>query len=163
MVELYPGLAAHVWSQQSATAMASFLGSWIKSHGFDGIYLDGYLEPDLVQRSILSFYAQNPTRQYDVDGDGRADSVHTASGQYFAWSAAFVAMLRSRLAPGAIMLANRWLCALLVAVLVAVLVVQCPCLQCCCPLTCLALAVARRLRRLVWYCMAAVALSPTPT
>ena len=43
-----PGLPAYCWNKKLAPILAKFLGGWVKDHGFDGIYLDGYVEPDHV-------------------------------------------------------------------------------------------------------------------
>ena len=112
MVEGYPGLAKYVWTNASATALSNFLGAWLPAHGFDGIYLDGYLEADRIdfhqcttrEEGCTSF--MKPGRSYDIDGDGVADSSSTIYASYFAWAPAFVAMLRARLGAQAVLLAN---------------------------------------------------------
>ena len=38
MIEGYPGLAKYVWSNRSAPLLASFLSTWVKTNGFDGMY-----------------------------------------------------------------------------------------------------------------------------
>ena len=112
MVESYWGLAKYIWNNQSATLLAQFLGDWLSNNGFDGLYLDGYVEPDridfhqcaLKEEGCQSFMKQG--HLYDVDGDGKADSAADVSGSYFAWAPAFVAMVRKRLGDGAVILAN---------------------------------------------------------
>ena len=112
MLESYPGLAKYVWGQESATAMAEFLGQWALDHGFDGMYLDGYIQPNRIdfdqcktkEEGCLSF--MKPNRTYDINGDGKADSSVEIYSSYFGWGPAFAAMLRAKLGPGKIMLAN---------------------------------------------------------
>ena len=112
MVESYPGLAKYVWSKRLASLLATFLSDWLLEHGFDGLYLDGYVEPDRVDFHRCALHAEGcqsfikPGRTYDVDGDGKPDSAAQVYGQYFAWAPAFVAMVRARLGAGAVMLAN---------------------------------------------------------
>jgi hypothetical protein len=48
LVEGYPGLPAYLWTAKTAPLLANFLGNWLKSRGFDGIYLDGYVQPDHI-------------------------------------------------------------------------------------------------------------------
>eukprot|EP01052_Picozoa_sp_SAG31_P035852 SAG31_NODE_4383_length_3284_cov_1.151962_4_plen_240_part_00 len=91
MVETYPGLAHYVWNNRSAPLLATFLSGWLNDHGFDGLYVDGYLEPDLVnlKRCQTKLEGCNsfikPGRQYDADGDGQSDSAAEIAGMYFAW------------------------------------------------------------------------------
>lgn len=112
MLESYPGLAKYVWNADSAPLLAKFLGDWVSAHGFDGLYLDGYVSPSRVdfhqcalkEEGCQSF--MKPNRSYDIDGDGHADSADAVYASYFAWGPAFVAMLRARLGAGAVVLAN---------------------------------------------------------
>jgi hypothetical protein len=48
LVEAYPGLAAYCWNSKLAPLLAKFLGGWLAGHGFDGLYLDGYVEADRI-------------------------------------------------------------------------------------------------------------------
>jgi hypothetical protein len=69
-----------------------------RRHGFDGVYLDGYLEPDLNKFSQCTRQttAEGCTsfmkfgRKYDIDGDGVADTADQVYSTYFAWATAFV-------------------------------------------------------------------------
>jgi hypothetical protein len=112
MVEGYPGLAQYVWNNQSAPLLAKFLGGWIKDHGFDGLYMDGYLEPDLVKLYQCTTKLEGCTsfmkhgRTYDIDGDGAPDSAVDVASSYFGWAPAFVALLRQELGDAAVLLAN---------------------------------------------------------
>ena len=112
MLESYPGLAKYVWTNRSAPAMAAFLGDWLVANGFDGLYLDGYLEPDLVNFQDCSVPREGcqsfmkPNRTYDIDGDGVADDAAEMNGSYFAWGPAFVAAMRTKLGQKGIVLAN---------------------------------------------------------
>lgn len=111
-VQSYWGLAKYVWNAEGAQILAQFLGEWIVAHGFDGIYLDGYVEPDRVdfhechlkEEGCQSFI--KPGHVYDIDGDGRPETPSEIYGSYFAWGPAFLAMMRRRLGRDAIILAN---------------------------------------------------------
>jgi len=111
-VQSYPGLAKYVWTAEAARRLAPFWAGWIRSHGFDGLYLDGYVEPDLVDYRQCALKAQGcqsfikSGRAYDIDGDGVAESAAEIAGSYFAWGPAFVATLRAALPPSALILAN---------------------------------------------------------
>ena len=91
----YPGLAQYVWSNRSAPAIGAWLGGWATQHGFDGVYLDGYL-------ARAPSYAPG----WDYDGDGVAESTADAIAQYESWAPVFVAELRKALGDDAIILAN---------------------------------------------------------
>ena len=112
MLESYPGLAKYIWNKESAPLLAKFLGDWLTTNGFDGLYMDGYAQPNRVdfhqctlkEEGCQSF--MKPNRSYDIDGDGVADSSDKIYESYFAWAPAFVAMMRARLGPGRVMLAN---------------------------------------------------------
>ena len=111
-IESYPGLAKYVWTAQSAPLLASFLGDWIVDHGFDGLYLDGYVEPNKVDFDTCALKAEGCQsfmkhgRMYDIDGDGKPETSAEVYGSYFAWGPAFVAALRRRLGTSRVMLAN---------------------------------------------------------
>eukprot|EP00944_MAST-04C_sp_MAST-4C-sp1_P000369 g369.t1 len=112
MVESYPGLAKYVWNSKSTPLLANFLSSWVIDNGFDGIYLDGYVQPnkvnfeqcELKEEGCQSFLKANHT--YDIDGDGLPDSSIEIYGSYFAWAPAFVALMRQKLGAERIILAN---------------------------------------------------------
>jgi hypothetical protein len=110
MVESYPGLATYVWSKDSATMLSAFLAETVKNAGFDGIYFDGYVQPDLLHFSTASAYNNRgffkPGHLYDLDGDGVPDDPAEANSQYFAWAPAFVAMMRSKLGDNATIIGN---------------------------------------------------------
>ena len=80
MLESYPGLAKNIWHSKNTPLLANFLSEWILDNGFDGIYLDGYVQPSRVnfnqctlkEEGCQSFMKANHT--YDIDGDGVADS-----------------------------------------------------------------------------------------
>lgn len=111
-VESYPGLAKYVWNSKSAPLLADFLGGWLLDHGFDGLYLDGYVQPNLEdfhecktkEQGCRSFI--EPGHVYDIDGDGVADEPDAIYGSFFGWAPAFVASMRQKLGPSAIILAN---------------------------------------------------------
>ena len=112
MLESYPGLAKYVWNAKNAPLLAGFLSKWVLENGFDGIYLDGYVQPSRVnfnqctlkEEGCQSFMKANHT--YDIDGDGIADSSSEIYGAYFAWAPTFVAIMRQKLGSKAIILAN---------------------------------------------------------
>eukprot|EP00040_Diaphanoeca_grandis_P013656 m.69024 g.69024 ORF g.69024 m.69024 type:complete len:375 (+) comp24034_c0_seq1:111-1235(+) len=93
----YPGLAGYLWTEKSATILSKFLSGWVQQIGFDGIYLDGYIQP-----SKREFHDSG----YDYDGDGVAETAEEQAALYFAWAPAFVAMMRQALGEKAIILAN---------------------------------------------------------
>ena len=100
MIESYPGLASYIWNAKLAPLMANFFAKWLKDNGFDGLYLDGYVEPDKRRFAIPD------GQSWDMDGDGVADSADTMAGSYFAWAPAFVGSLRAQLGKDVIILAN---------------------------------------------------------
>ena len=104
MVEGYPGLAKYVWNNRSAPLLAKFLSSWLKTHEFDGLYMDGFETGSYGIKQATGF--QVPGRKYDLDGDGVADTLTQFEDSYFAWNSAFVSAVRQSLGPQAIMLAN---------------------------------------------------------
>lgn len=112
MLESYPGLAKNIWHSKNTPLLANFLSEWILDNGFDGIYLDGYVQPSRVnfnqctlkEEGCQSFMKANHT--YDIDGDGVADSSDEIYGSYFAWAPTFVVMLREKIGSDKIILAN---------------------------------------------------------
>jgi len=100
MMESYPGLAKYIWNAKLAPLLADFFVKWLQAHGFDGLYLDGYIEADKFRFSIPA------GEEWDLDGDGVADSAATILGSYYAWRSAFVASVRAQLGKDAIILAN---------------------------------------------------------
>ena len=51
LVEGYPGLPAYCHNKNLSPLLSEFLGGWLANHSFDGIYLDGYVEPDRIHLS----------------------------------------------------------------------------------------------------------------
>ena len=103
----YPGLTSIVWTEDSAAALAGFVGGWAVENGFDGVYLDGREAPN---RFASLYKAQiNPKGEkhlFDTDGDGKADSPDQTLGQYVAWAPFFTVALRETLGPEAVILSN---------------------------------------------------------
>ena len=97
LVEAYPGLAAYLWTERSTEVLHRFLSAWLQRVGFDGIYLDGYVQP-----SKKAF----PETGFDYDGDGVPETPAQAAALYFAWAPAFVSRMRASLGPDALILAN---------------------------------------------------------
>jgi hypothetical protein len=112
MLESYWGLAKYVWTSASCDALADYLSRSLMAVGFDGLYVDGYAEPDRVdfhqcalkEEGCQSF--MKPNRSYDIDGDGVADSPEEIYASYFAWAPAFMARMRAKFGPSGVVLAN---------------------------------------------------------
>ena len=99
----YPGLAQFVPLRESADAIIAFLTRWTQKLGLDGVYLDGRSNDALTAQyyhDVLS------SAEYDVNGDGDADSVNTMAQLYAMWAPYLTARLRAALGEKAVMLAN---------------------------------------------------------
>ena len=97
LVESYPGLASYLWAERSTEVLHTFLSAWLDKVGFDGIYLDGYVQPSKKAFAETGF---------DYDGDGLPETAEQAAALYFAWAPAFVARMRASLGADALILAN---------------------------------------------------------
>eukprot|EP00039_Didymoeca_costata_P031617 m.35663 g.35663 ORF g.35663 m.35663 type:complete len:367 (-) comp8923_c1_seq2:179-1279(-) len=112
MVESYPGLAKYIWNNKSTPILAKYLSDYIKENQFDGIYLDGYIEPDRINFEQCTTAKEGCTsflksgHIYDVNGDGVEDSSEVVYATYFGWAPAFVTMMRRNLGSSAVLLAN---------------------------------------------------------
>ena len=62
------------------------LTGWLKENGFDGLYMDGYLQPNLANFQQCTTKEEGCTsfmkagRKYDADGNGVADSGADIAG-----------------------------------------------------------------------------------
>lgn len=83
----------------TAKIMADFFTSWLTRNGFDGLYLDGYEDPNL--QSATSGLLAN--RSYDVNGDGVVDSFAEIREIYQAWASG-----KHATPPGFIAKARSW-------------------------------------------------------
>ena len=107
-----PGSPKYVWTREASAALSDFLSSWILAHGFDGIYLDGYVQPSRVDFHECALKEQGcqsfikPGHAYDIDGDGAAETPEEVTASYFAWGPAFVAAMRAKLGAKRLILAN---------------------------------------------------------
>jgi hypothetical protein len=112
MFEGYPGLAKYEFTEEAARRLSNFLSGWIMRHDFDGIYLDGYVEPTIKARNFVRVSRAHGhnflemDRLYDIDGDGHPEDTAQIAASHFAWAPSFVASLRAQLGPKRTILAN---------------------------------------------------------
>lgn len=92
--------------EEAVAAIGNFLAGWLKDKGYDGVYLDEYFSPTLFDRLFFEapgFYAN---MSLDVNGDGQVDSPAEIKSQYKQWRNGVTAILRQKLGPEAVMIAN---------------------------------------------------------
>jgi hypothetical protein len=87
--------------KESADALTQLLSMVVKDGGFDGLYLDGYIDPRTYKPPAVM-----KGRHLDYDGDGEADNPEAVVKQYQEFGPYFVAELRKALGPSAVILAN---------------------------------------------------------
>lgn len=97
----YKGQATYVMFEQSAESLAKMLSQVVIDNGFDGIYLDGYLDPETYKAP--SFPAGVT---YDFNGDGKADSPSEVQQMYKTYTPFFVKRLRELMGKDKLILAN---------------------------------------------------------
>eukprot|EP00039_Didymoeca_costata_P001546 m.53215 g.53215 ORF g.53215 m.53215 type:complete len:334 (+) comp10849_c0_seq2:5027-6028(+) len=94
----------YVHSNKSVTALVDFLGKWIPSHGFDGVYFDQYFTntnvPGVIER-------MGEGLRFSANGDlSKPQTIAEIEEQYNTYRPAFSARLREALGKDAIMIAN---------------------------------------------------------
>lgn len=85
----YPGQAYYIPFKESADSLASMLSKVVKDANFDGIYLDGYVDPSNFKKPVL-----NETDQYDFNGDNKPDTSDEVALQYAKYAPYFVQQIR---------------------------------------------------------------------
>jgi len=98
---IYPGQAYYVPCAASVTALAEMLAVVVAQAGFDGVYIDNYIDPD-------NFNPPNdpPGLQFDYNGDGSPDTREQVIEQYRQHAPAFTAALRRLLPAPSVLLGN---------------------------------------------------------
>jgi hypothetical protein len=97
----YKGQASYVMFDESAEALAKMLASVVLDNSFDGIYLDGYVDPSNYK--IPKFPSGE---SYDFNNDGKPDSPEDVVKQYSTYTPLFVQRLRDLLGPSPLIIAN---------------------------------------------------------
>ena len=111
---VYPGQAYYIPCSASVKSLAPMLASVVAQAGFDGVYIDNYIQPDRFNPPV-----DPPGLLFDYDGDGFPETREEAIAQYREFAPAFSAALRNLLPAGSILLGNsagacKCCCALLV-------------------------------------------------
>ena len=97
----YKGQATYVMAEASAESLAKMLSSVVLAGNFDGIYLDGYLNPATYKAPKFAEGAR-----YDFNGDGLPDSPEDVVAQYKTYTPMFVQRLRDLMGPSKLIIAN---------------------------------------------------------
>jgi hypothetical protein len=98
---IYPGQAYYIPCAASVKALAPMLASVVSEAGFDGIYIDNYIHPD-----VFNPPHDPPGLLFDYDGDGLPETRDEAIAQYREYAPAFSSALRSLLPEGSVLLGN---------------------------------------------------------
>jgi len=103
----YPGLASFVLYEDSVKALIPVLVDVVREAGFDGMYLDNRVNPATFasEEPIMKLF-RDTSKQYDSNGDGRADTYAEALSQYTAFAPALSLGLRRELGAKAILVGN---------------------------------------------------------
>jgi len=99
----YAGQATYVPFKESADSLTKMLASVVANAGFDGIYLDGYLNPATYEVKEKDFPAGSIL---DFNGDSIPDTVEQVQEQYKKYGPYFVDQLRQAIGPNAYLLSN---------------------------------------------------------
>lgn len=103
----YPGLAAHVWSEEKANKASDLLLHFVYALGADGVYLDGYCNSYIRYEVLQALYnTVAPGCGVDVNGDGKGETISEALAQATGWGQYFVATLREHLGSNHLILGN---------------------------------------------------------
>jgi len=97
----YPGQAYYIPFKESADALAKMLANIVNTAQFDGIYLDGYVDPENLKKPIM-----NSTDKYDFNGDNQPDTVDDAVEQYKIYAPYFVQKIRDLIGDDKYIIAN---------------------------------------------------------
>ena len=85
-------------------AVGSLLVSFVRQHGFDGVYLDEYFSVDLFRKIFTPLLSGG--MDVDTNGDGHPETMEEIVSQYSQWRNALSTMLRRELGPDAVLIAN---------------------------------------------------------
>ena len=88
--------------QESIDALVPFVSRWVKSVGFDGIYMDEFF-PSADIAYPLGLLAN---RSFDANGDGQPETIADLKAQFSKFKPLLAAGLRWAMGPEAVMLAN---------------------------------------------------------
>jgi len=99
----YAGQATYVPFKESADSLTKMLASVVAGAGFDGIYLDGYLNPATYEVKEKDFPAGSIL---DFNGDSIPDTVEQVQEQYKKYGPYFVDQLRQAIGPNKYLLSN---------------------------------------------------------
>jgi len=97
----YKGQATYVMFEESAESLAKMLSQVVLDGHFDGIYLDGYLDPESYKAPAFP-----EGKFYDFNGDGVADSPSAVQEMYKMYTPLFVQRLRDHMGPDKLIIAN---------------------------------------------------------
>jgi hypothetical protein len=97
----YPGQAYYVPFKESADSLAAMLAEVVKSAHFDGVYLDGYVDPSNYKKPVM-----NSTDKYDFNGDNEADTSEDVAAQYEKYAPYFVQQIRNLIGDDKYIIAN---------------------------------------------------------
>lgn len=98
----YPGQAYYVPFKESADSLAMMLANVVKDASFDGVYLDGYVDPDNFKKPVFNSTAD----KYDFNGDDQADTVDDVAAQYKEYAPYFVQQIRNLIGDDKYIIAN---------------------------------------------------------
>ena len=97
------GVAGFIVSPEAAEQMAAFHAEVTLALPYDGIYVDEF-NGKFPNSWIAKI--QNQTASFDIDGDGKPDTLGDLQGQYVAYKPAFSRALRSVLGPNRLLIGN---------------------------------------------------------
>jgi len=97
----YKGQATYVMFNESAYSLAKMLSSVVLEQGFDGIYLDGYIDPHTYKKPTFPSGVQ-----YDFNGDDVPDTPEDVQTQYKTYTPLFVQLLREYMGENLLIIAN---------------------------------------------------------
>ena len=98
------GIAGYVFSRASADAIATYHREvTLRGASWDGIYLD---ELDDAFPSRWKGTIANQTSNFDINGDGVADSFDELDAQYAAWRPYYTQVMRAAVGPDRLLIGN---------------------------------------------------------
>lgn len=97
----YAGQATYVPFKESADSLTKMLSSVVENAGFDGIYLDGYLDPATYETKAFP-----EGSLLDFNGDSKPDTPEEVTAQYKKYAPYMVQSLRQAIGPNKYILSN---------------------------------------------------------